>query len=102
MRDEFDRLLPEYGLTKLYYWSFLRVHGYRSKVSAVDIVFRGSGESEIPSPRPQMDAKSSNSDLVASNQYGKQSLCREVLSLPRAKTRALGKEFFAESWAFGK
>ncbi|KAL5224225.1 hypothetical protein ABZP36_010864 [Zizania latifolia] len=31
MRDEFDRFLPEYGLTEFYYRSFLRVHGYRSK-----------------------------------------------------------------------
>ena len=39
MRDEFDRLLPEYGLTEFYYRSFLRVHGYRSKVSAADVVY---------------------------------------------------------------
>jgi cell division control protein 45 len=38
MRDEFDRFLPEYGLTELYLRSFLRVHHYRSKVSAEDIV----------------------------------------------------------------
>ncbi|CAN6348847.1 unnamed protein product [Urochloa humidicola] len=39
MRDEFDRFLPEYGLTEFYYRSFLRVHGYRSKVSAADVVY---------------------------------------------------------------
>uniref|UniRef100_A0ACD5WAH5 Uncharacterized protein n=1 Tax=Avena sativa TaxID=4498 RepID=A0ACD5WAH5_AVESA len=39
MRDEFDRLLPEYGLTDFYYRSFLRVHGYKSKVSAADVVY---------------------------------------------------------------
>ncbi|XP_051180223.1 cell division control protein 45 homolog [Lolium perenne] len=39
MRHEFDRLLPEYGLTDFYYRSFLRVHGYKSKVSAADVVY---------------------------------------------------------------
>ncbi|XP_062197104.1 uncharacterized protein LOC133900041 [Phragmites australis] len=39
MRGEFDRFLPEYGLTEFYYRSFLRVHGYRSKVSAADVVY---------------------------------------------------------------
>ncbi|KAM0869336.1 hypothetical protein ACQ4PT_040744 [Festuca glaucescens] len=39
MRDEFDRLLPEYGLTDFYYRSFLRVHGYKSKVSAAGVVY---------------------------------------------------------------
>jgi cell division control protein 45 len=39
MRDEFDRFLPEYGLTDFYYRSFLRVHGYRSKVSAADVAY---------------------------------------------------------------
>jgi cell division control protein 45 len=39
MRDEFDRFLPEYGLTEFYYRSFLRVHGYRSKVSAADVAY---------------------------------------------------------------
>ncbi|KAM0922947.1 hypothetical protein ACQ4PT_005876 [Festuca glaucescens] len=39
MRDEFDRFLPEYGLTEFYYRSFMRVHGYRSKVSAADVVY---------------------------------------------------------------
>ncbi|XP_047087565.1 cell division control protein 45 homolog [Lolium rigidum] len=39
MRGEFDRLLPEYGLTDFYYRSFLRVHGYKSKVSAADVVY---------------------------------------------------------------
>uniref|UniRef100_K4AL66 CDC45-like protein n=1 Tax=Setaria italica TaxID=4555 RepID=K4AL66_SETIT len=39
MRDEFERLLPEYGLTEFDYRSFLRVHGYRSKVSAADVVY---------------------------------------------------------------
>ncbi|XP_020187916.1 cell division control protein 45 homolog [Aegilops tauschii subsp. strangulata] len=39
MRDEFDRFLPEYGLTEFYYRSFLRVHGYKSKVCAADVVY---------------------------------------------------------------
>ncbi|KAF8396307.1 hypothetical protein HHK36_017922 [Tetracentron sinense] len=39
MRDEFERFLPEYGLTELYYRSFLRLHGYSSKVSAADVVY---------------------------------------------------------------
>ncbi|XP_038980770.1 cell division control protein 45 homolog [Phoenix dactylifera] len=39
MKDEFDRFLPEYGLTEFYYRSFLRIHGYCSKVSAADVVY---------------------------------------------------------------
>ncbi|KAK7256092.1 hypothetical protein RIF29_29526 [Crotalaria pallida] len=39
MKREFDRFLPEYGLTDLYYRSFLRIHGYSSKVSAADVVY---------------------------------------------------------------
>ncbi|XP_074268775.1 cell division control protein 45 homolog [Silene latifolia] len=39
MKDEFDRFLPEYGLSDFYYRSFVRLHGYSSKVSAADVVF---------------------------------------------------------------
>ncbi|KAK4752594.1 hypothetical protein SAY87_021392 [Trapa incisa] len=39
MKDEFERFLPEYGLNNFYYRSFLRVHGYSSKVSAADVVY---------------------------------------------------------------
>ncbi|XP_008807350.2 cell division control protein 45 homolog [Phoenix dactylifera] len=39
MKDEFERFLPEYGLTELYYRSFLRMHGYCSRVSAADVVY---------------------------------------------------------------
>ncbi|CAN1131125.1 Cell division control protein 45 homolog [Linum perenne] len=39
MKDEFDRFLPEYGLTEFYYRSFLRLHGYSSRVSAADVVY---------------------------------------------------------------
>ncbi|KAG6729765.1 hypothetical protein I3842_01G047800 [Carya illinoinensis] len=39
MKDEFGRFLPEYGLTDFYYRSFLRLHGYRSRVSAADVVY---------------------------------------------------------------
>ncbi|XP_068660832.1 uncharacterized protein [Aristolochia californica] len=39
MKDEFERFLPEYGLTEFYYRSFLRHHGYSSKVSAADVVY---------------------------------------------------------------
>ncbi|KAL9239132.1 hypothetical protein vseg_013481 [Gypsophila vaccaria] len=39
MKEEFERFLPEYGLTDFYYRSFLRLHGYSSKVSAADVVF---------------------------------------------------------------
>ncbi|XXG50793.1 hypothetical protein AAC387_Pa02g4720 [Persea americana] len=39
MKDEFERFLPEYGLTEFYYRSFLRLHGYSSKVSAADVVY---------------------------------------------------------------
>ncbi|GLT24934.1 hypothetical protein SLA2020_000950 [Shorea laevis] len=38
MKDEFARFLPEYGLNDFYYKSFLRLHGYSSKVSAADVV----------------------------------------------------------------
>ncbi|ERM97222.1 hypothetical protein AMTR_s00119p00070320 [Amborella trichopoda] len=39
MKDEFERFLPECGLTDFYYRSFLRLHGYSSKVSAADVVY---------------------------------------------------------------
>lgn len=39
MKDEFERFLPEYGLTDFYYRSFLRIHGYSSRVSAADVVY---------------------------------------------------------------
>ncbi|KAJ4894542.1 cell division cycle 45 [Raphanus sativus] len=39
MRQEFDRFLPEYGLNDFYYRSFLRLHGYSSRVSAADVVY---------------------------------------------------------------
>jgi cell division control protein 45 len=39
MKDEFERFLPEYGLTDFYYRSFLRLHGYCSRVSAADVVY---------------------------------------------------------------
>ncbi|XP_035539222.1 cell division control protein 45 homolog isoform X2 [Juglans regia] len=39
MKDEFDRFLPEYGLADFYYRSFLRLHGYHSRVSAADVVY---------------------------------------------------------------
>lgn len=39
MKDEFKRFLPEYGLTDFYYRSFLRLHGYSSRVSAADVVY---------------------------------------------------------------
>lgn len=39
MKEEFDRFLPEYGLNDFYYRSFLRLHGYSSRVSAADVVY---------------------------------------------------------------
>ncbi|KAI5069918.1 hypothetical protein GOP47_0014261 [Adiantum capillus-veneris] len=39
MKEEFQKLLPEYGLSDLYYRSFQRLHGYSSKVSAADVVY---------------------------------------------------------------
>ncbi|TKY66158.1 Cell division control protein 45-like [Spatholobus suberectus] len=39
MKNEFERLLPEYGLTDFYYRSFLRTLKYNSKVSAADVVY---------------------------------------------------------------
>ncbi|KAL9673625.1 hypothetical protein QQ045_029886 [Rhodiola kirilowii] len=39
MKDEFDRFLPDYGLTDFYYRSFHRIDGYSSKVSAADVVY---------------------------------------------------------------
>ncbi|VVB01353.1 unnamed protein product [Arabis nemorensis] len=38
MKEEFDRFLPEYGMNDFYYQSFLRLHGYGSRVSAADVV----------------------------------------------------------------
>ncbi|KAJ8899381.1 hypothetical protein K2173_018355 [Erythroxylum novogranatense] len=39
MKGEFERFLPEYGLTDFYYRSFLRLHGYSTRVSAADVVY---------------------------------------------------------------
>ncbi|MCO5574551.1 hypothetical protein L7F22_028339 [Adiantum nelumboides] len=39
MKEEFQKLLPEYGLSDLYFRSFQRLHGYSSKVSAADVVY---------------------------------------------------------------
>ncbi|KAL5057594.1 hypothetical protein RYX36_029198 [Vicia faba] len=39
MKREFEKFLPEYGLTDLYYRGFLRIHGYSSRVSAADVVY---------------------------------------------------------------
>lgn len=39
MKDEFDRLLPDYGLSDFYYRSFHRQDGYCLKVSAADVVY---------------------------------------------------------------
>lgn len=39
MKREFEKFLPEYGLTDFYYRSFLRIHGYSSRVSAADVVY---------------------------------------------------------------
>jgi cell division control protein 45 len=39
MKREFEKFLPEYGLTDFYYRGFLRIHGYSSKVSAADVVY---------------------------------------------------------------
>ncbi|KAH7307613.1 hypothetical protein KP509_22G068600 [Ceratopteris richardii] len=39
LKEEFQKLLPEYGLSDLYYRSFQRLHGYSSKVSAADVVY---------------------------------------------------------------
>ncbi|KNA26046.1 hypothetical protein SOVF_001120 [Spinacia oleracea] len=39
MKDEFERFLPEYGLNDFYYRSFMRLHGYSSRVSAADVVY---------------------------------------------------------------
>ncbi|CAM0874416.1 unnamed protein product [Alopecurus aequalis] len=64
MRDEFDRLLPEYGLTEFYYRSFLRVHGYKSMVSAADVVYGVTALLE------SMDAESKDSkECSAAEQF---------------------------------
>ncbi|MBA0617778.1 hypothetical protein Godav_027198 [Gossypium davidsonii] len=39
MKDQFEQILPEYGLNDFYYKSFLRHHGYTSRVSAADMVY---------------------------------------------------------------
>lgn len=39
MKDEFERFLPKYGLNDFYYRSFMRLHGYSSRVSAADVVY---------------------------------------------------------------
>ncbi|CAN6443097.1 unnamed protein product [Victoria cruziana] len=39
MKGEFKRFLPQLGLEEVYYRSFVRLHGYGSKVSAADVVY---------------------------------------------------------------
>ncbi|KAK7395439.1 hypothetical protein VNO78_15997 [Psophocarpus tetragonolobus] len=39
MKEQFERFLPEYGLTDFYYRSFIRTLKYSSKVSAADVVY---------------------------------------------------------------
>ncbi|GMI98643.1 cell division cycle 45 [Hibiscus trionum] len=39
MKDQFEQILPDYGLNDFYYKSFLRLHGYTSRVSAADMVY---------------------------------------------------------------
>ncbi|KAJ4823531.1 hypothetical protein Tsubulata_034053, partial [Turnera subulata] len=39
MKDEFEHLLPERGLTHFYYRSFFLSHGYTYKVSTADVVY---------------------------------------------------------------
>ena len=39
MKEEFERLLPEYGLMEFYYRSFFRIQGYCTKFSAADVVY---------------------------------------------------------------
>ncbi|KAB2022668.1 hypothetical protein ES319_D07G227300v1 [Gossypium barbadense] len=39
MKNQFEQILPEYGLNDFYYKSFLRLHGYTSRVSAADMVY---------------------------------------------------------------
>ncbi|TYH11154.1 hypothetical protein ES288_A07G235300v1 [Gossypium darwinii] len=39
MKDQFEQILPDYGLDDFYYKSFLRLHGYTSRVSAADMVY---------------------------------------------------------------
>ncbi|XP_022759802.1 cell division control protein 45 homolog [Durio zibethinus] len=39
MKDQFEQILPEYGLNDFYYKSFLRLHGYTSRISAADMVY---------------------------------------------------------------
>ena len=39
MKKEFERFLPEYGLTDFYYRSFIRTLKYSSKISAADVVY---------------------------------------------------------------
>ncbi|KAM7270837.1 hypothetical protein ACFE04_030051 [Oxalis oulophora] len=61
MKDEFERFLPEYGLNEFYYRSFLRLHGYSSKVSAADVVY---GVTALLESFMQTD------DSCASKQFG--------------------------------
>nr|KJB10914.1 hypothetical protein B456_001G232100 [Gossypium raimondii] len=39
MKNQFEQILPEYGLNDFYYKSYLRLHGYTSRVSAADMVY---------------------------------------------------------------
>ncbi|KAK7271861.1 hypothetical protein RJT34_28105 [Clitoria ternatea] len=59
MKQEFERFLPEYGLTDFYYRSFLRCYRYSSKISAADVVYGVTALLE-----------SSSDGSCASNQFG--------------------------------
>lgn len=80
MKDEFERFLPEYGLNEIYYRSFLRLHGYSSKVSAADVVY---GVTSLLESFVQSDGS------CASNQFG---IAYDALSLNNLTTLRKGMQ----------
>ncbi|CAM8917311.1 unnamed protein product [Rhodiola kirilowii] len=78
MRDEFERFLPDYGLTDFYYRSFHRLDGYSSKVSAADVVY---GVTAL------LESFVKSGDSCGSNQFG---IAYDALSLKNLDKLKLG------------
>ncbi|KAL4363189.1 hypothetical protein GQ457_04G026340 [Hibiscus cannabinus] len=80
MKDQFEQILPEYGLNDFYYKSFMRLHGYTSRVSAADMVY---GVTALLESSVQSDG------FCASKQFG---MAYDALSLSNLNKLKAGME----------
>ncbi|TYI74846.1 hypothetical protein E1A91_D07G232900v1 [Gossypium mustelinum] len=79
MKNQFEQILPEYGLNDFYYKSFLRLHGYTSRVSAADMVY-GDGLCAVKQFGVAYDALSlSNLDKLKSGMQQAIKIQRAIL-----------------------